>query len=196
MKLPGIFTTAVVSTFFAVSVHAAPTLTLRTGATSVALEPALVTALTTLGVTPDAIKPSVIRRGVIKFPIPEGRLDQANLKGEILHLGGLRLSTATKVVELTQYVIDTTGATPVLTGLVIVDGSVVGRLPLYNLSVPAVTLPLPAVRRVRLSGVELTLHPQAATALNGAFGVTAFAGGFKIGTGTVTASTRQSSRVR
>jgi hypothetical protein len=77
-----------------------------------------------------------------------------------------------------------------LTGLVIANGSVVGRIRLFDIALPAgITLPLqPAANRFfDLAGARLTLSGGAATALNGVFGVTAFTAGFPIGTGRVSA---------
>jgi hypothetical protein len=86
--------------------------------------------------------------------------------------------------------IDLTSATPGLTGLVIANGAVVGRIRLFDIALPAgITLPLRpmAGRFFDLDGARLTLNSGAATALNGVFGINAFAGGFPIGTARVSA---------
>jgi hypothetical protein len=85
--------------------------------------------------------------------------------------------------------IELTG-TPGLTGLVVANGTVVGRIRLFDIALPAgITLPLRPVanRFFDLDGARLTLNSGAATALNGVFGITAFAGGFPIGVGRVSA---------
>lgn len=157
------------------------------GKTAVQLSPVFTGALTSLNVTPRAIGRAQIVNGSAQFPIIEGTLDVATARGEVVHQGGLSLSAGTTRVELKNFVIDTTGTTPVLTGLVVANNSVVGRIPLFNLQLPPdFQTPLPifrtfANRILVLSNVNVTLTQQAATALNGAFNVTAFAEGIPIG---------------
>lgn len=170
-------------------VKAAPTVVFDGSRTSVALSGELVSALTTLKVAPSPVFPAILRQGIAAFPITSGELDLANAKAEVLHSGGLRLSTADTSVELTQFIIDTTSPSgAVLTGLVKVGGNVVGRLPLFSVALPAVQLPLPAVRRLVLSNVGLTLTGTAAQALNASFGVSAFSAGIPVGTATLSAN--------
>jgi len=165
-----------------------PTAVFYGSRTSVELSTELVSALTSLKVTPSAVFPGFLRQGVATFPISIGELDFANAKGEVLHFGGLRLATSTTQVELTQFAIDTTGASgAVLTGLVKVNRNVVGRLPLFSVTLPAVSLPLPPSRSLVLSGVALRLTDTAAQALNASFDVKAFAAGIPIGTARVVA---------
>lgn len=119
----------------------------------------------------------------MRYPIPTGALDLADLRGDIFHAGGLSLSAGSTVVELRSFIIDTTGE-PVLTGLVSVNGDVVGRVPLFDLA----TTQAPEIvgrRGILLDGVEVTLTDTAAGALNGIFGVTAFEEGLPIGVATV-----------
>jgi hypothetical protein len=85
---------------------------------------------------------------------------------------------------LTDFIIDTAGAAPVLTGIATANGSIVGRIPLFNLALPALTLPLalpPGPEILLIEGNRMTLTQEAATALNGVFGTTAFAAGFDVG---------------
>lgn len=164
------------------------TFTFLTGNTRVDLSPVFVGALTSLNVTPRALGRSELFNGTAFFPIIEGTIDALNAKGEIAHSGGLSLTAGGTRVELRNFVIDTTGGTPVLTGLVVANRSVVGRIPLFDLQLPtSFQLPLRAIggRIVLIPNVGVTLTQTAATALNGAFGVTAFTAGFNIGTATV-----------
>jgi hypothetical protein len=167
---------------------ASPTVIFDGSRTTVVLSNELVSALTTLRVTPSGVFPGLLRQGIAAFPIAKGELDLANAKAEVLHSGGLRLSTTDTSVELTQFIIDTTSsAGAVLTGLVKVGGNIVGRIPLFAVTLPTLRLPLPAVRRLVISNVGLTLTSTAAQALNAAFGVTAFSAGIPVGTATLTA---------
>ena len=165
----------------------APSILLVDGKTSVVLSNEFIGALGTLQVTPGAIGAGTLRSGVASFPVTGGALDLANAKGEINHSGGLSLSAGTTRVQLLSFNIDTTGTTPVLTGLVTVNGDVVGRLPLFTLTLPTLTLPLQpgAFGTLFVPGVQVRLSGEAATALNSIFRVTAFTEGFNIGTASV-----------
>jgi hypothetical protein len=185
-----ILSTALVT---ATHVYAAPTVRLSGNVTEVALSQDLVGALTGLGVKPSAVGYSALIGTHAYFPISSGAIDAANAKGEIVHLGGLRLTAGDTRVELSDFIIDTVG-TPRLTGLVTANGDVVARIPLFNLDLPKLTLPLmPTGRRLVVPGVAVTLTQEAATALNGVFNINAFQPGFSIGTAKVSARIRSSS---
>lgn len=172
---------------------AAPTVLIAEGRTSVTLSGDFIGALSALQVSAGAVGAGSLRSGVASFPITGGALDLANAKAEINHSGGLSLSAGTTRVQLLSFNIDTTGTTPVLTGLVTVNGDVVGRLPLFNLTLPTLTLPLQpaAFGTIFIPGVQVRLSREAAGALNSIFGVTAFTEGFNIGTAAVQAVSAQ-----
>lgn len=165
----------------AASAIAAPTKQLEGGSTSVLLDPAFVSALGSLGVSPSAIAPGFLwpRAGLVGFPIPSGVIDLESYKGEILHMGGLALSAGETRVDLYHFVIDTTNE-PVLTCLAAVNGDVVGRIPCFDLELTE------APERIRfgtlaITGVEVTLNDAAATTLNSVFQIEALKGGIRIG---------------
>jgi hypothetical protein len=160
-----------------------PTVQVGGGRTRVVLSDELLGALTALAVTPERIRPGKLKNGFVEYPIPTGALDLADLRGDIFHAGGLALSAGETTVELRSFVIDTT-ATPVLTGLVSVNGDLVGRVPLFELELTQA----PEVRGRRgilLENVEVTLTDAAADALNDIFGVSAFVEGLPIGVASV-----------
>lgn len=173
-----------------------PSVNLGSGQTRVFLSNDFVGALGALNLSAGSVGNGVLSSGVAAFPIVGGVLDLQNAKGEINHSGGLFLATRTTRVELSSFNIDTTGATPVLTGLVTANGDLVGRVPLFRLELPALTLPLQpqAFGTVFVPNVKVTLSPEAAAALNSIFGVTAFTAGFNIGTAQVYALTTHTSR--
>jgi hypothetical protein len=91
---------------------------------------------------------------------------------------------------LLNFTIDTMGNIPLLTGLVVANGAVVGRIPLFSLRLPSgFTPPIRPASGifVELGNTAVELSADAATALNGVFGVSAFRQGFGIGTATVRA---------
>jgi hypothetical protein len=173
-----------------------PSVNLGGGQTKVLLSNDFLGALGALNLSAGSIGNGTLFSGVAAFPIVGGVLDLQNAKGEINHSGGLFLATRTTRVELSSFNIDTTGATPVLTGLVTVNGDLIGRVPLFRLELPALTLPLQpqAFGTVFVPNVKVTLSPEAALALNGVFSVTAFTSGFNIGIAQVYALSTHTSR--
>jgi hypothetical protein len=153
------------------------------GSTTLTLSSDFAGALSTLEIGAEAASPGRLRRGQAVFPITTGTLDASTLRGEISHAGGLILSRNATRVTLESFVIDTTGAGGiVLTGLVSANGTVVGRIPLFDLTLAG---GLVDVTVVRLDGVSVILRPEAAAALNAAFSTNAFVPGFDIGTASV-----------
>jgi hypothetical protein len=176
--------------------HAAPTETTRTGATAVTLAPAFLGALQSLAVTPAAIAPSKLvanAKGVRAwFVISTGAVDLATatpggtLKAEISHEGGLSLSKGNTRVELSSFAIEIDAMGSLLTGLAVVNDSLAGRIPLFDLDLSKAGLGLNG-NILRVDDVAATLNEDAAKILNAIFGVTAFQKGLPIGTADVRA---------
>jgi hypothetical protein len=173
--------------FIAAPLSAAPTVNTLGGDTRVTLSSTFLGALDSLGVSASPSFPGSIRSGVARFPIPTGEIDAETFKGEIVHNGGLNLRAGALTVNISSFVIDTTGSAPVLTGLVKANDSLVGRIPLFDLALGSA----PQVQSfgrygaLRIRDVNVTLNAEAAAALNSAFGVTAFTAGIPIGTARV-----------
>lgn len=167
---------------------ASPTAQINGGYTLVEFLPEFVGALTTLGIAPSKNLPGTLYQRIGFFPIVGGRIDAATARGEIPHSGGLKLTKGATQVILTDFIIDTAGTAPRLTGIVTANGSIVGRIPLFNLALPAISLPLtlpPGPEILLVEGSRMSLTQDAATALNGVFGTTAFVPGFEIGIASV-----------
>ncbi len=165
----------------------AQTVATVSGQTSVALSSTFLNALKSLGVTPGVLNPTTISsKAVATFPITGGALDAKSAAGQITHSGGLTLTAGKTEVAIENFIIDTTGSTPVLTGIASVNGSVAGALPLFDLALPK-GLKIKVVDGifVNLPGVGVTLSSDAAATLNKVFGVSAFQAGLDIGTATV-----------
>jgi hypothetical protein len=167
---------------------AAPTAQIYSGYTLVELLPGFVDALTSLQIAPSKDLPATLYQRIAYFPITGGRLDAANAKGEVPHSGGLKLTRGATQVIISDFIIDTASGAPKLTGIVTANGSIVGRIPLFNLQLPALTLPLtlpPGPEVLLIEGSKVTLTQEAAAALNGVFATNAFVGGFNVGIASV-----------
>ncbi len=180
------------------SLSAKPTYELVPGAsqTSVVLAGSFVSALASLGVTPGGLEAGnlAVSGGVATatFQIPSARIDTSNLRLQIVHTGGLSLRAGSTFVTLSDFIIENFAAGPRLTGLVKVNENVIGRVPLFTLTLSGA----PEVKSYDATAdagtagtisikARLTLTDDAAKALNGIFGVSAFAKDFVIGEGTV-----------
>lgn len=167
---------------------AAPTETTRAGLTTVQLSSEFLGALKSLKLTPASIAPGklVSRHGGVRaaFPITTGAVDLGTVKAEIAHAGGLALSAGATRVELSSFLIDLAGNRPVLTGLVVANDSLLGRVPLFDLALGRNSIG-GNDDYFKVDGVSVTLSEEAAGALNGLFSVSAFTAGFPIGTASV-----------
>ena len=189
MRLKAVFPSILATVAFTVMAAGLPaqqTKTLFTGRTSVKLSSTFTGALSSLGVSVGRVFPTEIEYGTANFPVTGGAIDLDTASGNILHSGGLTLKAGDTKVTLQSFIIDTTSS-PMITGLVSVDGKLLGRLPLFDLALPSgITLPLKLHdNRILLRGVVVTLDSAAAEALNSVFHVSAFQGGFNIGTAKV-----------
>ena len=183
--LPSVFV-SIALTVLAAGLPAQQTKTIFTGRTSVKLSSTFTTALSTLDVSVGRVFPSEMWNGSVVFPVTGGAIDLVTASGNVLHSGGLTLKAGETKVTLQSFIIDTTGK-PMITGLVSVNGKLLGRIPLFDLALPAgFSLPLHLnENRLVLKGVGLTLDAQAAGALDAVFHVDAFTAGLPIGTAQV-----------
>jgi hypothetical protein len=166
---------------------AAPTASIGGGATTIRLTVPFTTTLSSLNIAVNKVEESVTRNGAIVSPIIEGVIDRANARGEVEHSGGIRLGRSPVFVRLTNFIIDTTGPTPIVTGQVIVNNSVLSRQPLFDVTLPALTLPISTTRRsLSIRSITLSLRSEAADLLNSAFSTSSFAAGLSVGRASTT----------
>jgi hypothetical protein len=158
--------------------------TIDSGVTAVKLSSEFTGALSTLKVAVGTVPGTHVADGYASFPIIGGAIDLQTASGNILHSGGLTLTAGSTEVRLQSFTIDTTGSTPVITGLVVANNKLVGRVTLFDLAFPAgFSTPIKAddLFQLVLLNVNVTLSSEAATALNGVFQVSAFKEGLPIG---------------
>jgi hypothetical protein len=171
--------------------QAAPTLTTESGRTSVKLDRGFLAALQSLSVRPGIIEPGrlVNRHGntFAIFGITTGVVDLKPLKAEIAHEGGLTLTAGATRVELSSFLIDLTGSRPVLSGLVVVNDTLVGRLPLFDLNLGSAKIEN-LHDYLRVGDVGASLSAEAASALNSVFKINALKAGLPIGVAKVRTS--------
>lgn len=124
---------------------AAPLDLVKGGKTYVRLSEALLDELDMGWVELEAIDGAKASRdgSRLRFKIEDGTIDiqDTDVIGEIFHDGGLRLTGQNgSQLTLLSFIIDTLGATPVITALVSVDGELIDRLPVFELVVTEDTM--------------------------------------------------------
>jgi hypothetical protein len=186
----------------AASVRAA-TYDIPSGQTTLYFSPQFFNLIPALGADVTKIKPAKLKGNLNKqnlraiFPIITGALDPdpPGNKAQIIHEGGLTLATGNITVQFTAFsidfdlstVVDAIGAdNRVLTALVVANGNLLGRLPVFNVSIDSITGSVNG-STVKFNNVGVTMTQQGATALNGIFnlpgpGGATFYEGFPIGT--------------
>jgi hypothetical protein len=169
--------------------YAQKTVTAVSGTTNVTLDSSFLSALSSLGVAPGVVQPTMLNGATVNFPITGGAVDLDTGIGQLTHSGGLTLTAGSTVATLQTFIIDSTGPMPVVTGLVVVNGKMAGRLPLFDLHAPPGTMaPLHLMDgMLNLNGFWITLDPMGAAALNHVFHITALKGGMQVGTVQVSA---------
>ena len=174
----GVFTAALAAgaAIAAPSAFAA-TVPVASGTTDLHLNAGTALALTDAGLSVAPIGPAKATGLRVAFPITGGAIDPATAAGRVTHSGGLAFSSHGTTVRLTNFIVNTAGAKPVLTAAV---GS--ARIPLANID-----LAKAAILRRGPGGIgtwvvraQANLTPAAAGALNAAFG-TDLPGGVNIG---------------
>lgn len=175
----------------ALSAPAAQSATERSAATRVTggqtllkLDSGTATALTDAGVSVRATGSATGPAGssVFAFPIVGGKVDTDQLSGRIVHSGGLAFKAGGTRVVVKNFVINLNSGR--LTAEVAGAGV---RIPLLKIGDVGGVNAAPGVLVLR--GVETTLTPTAAGALNQAFDTNLFEGGLPIGKATVIART-------
>jgi hypothetical protein len=153
------------------------------GRTTVTLTKGFIDTLANLNIVPTAAVTSQLYDGAIDFPITSGAISLKTAAGQILHSGGINLTDGNRAVRLDSFVFNLLSDKPFVTALVAVDGTFVGRIKLFDITLPTtLTRPIaPKSGDFFLSGVKLTLDEEAATALNGAFATKNFKTGADAG---------------
>jgi hypothetical protein len=166
------------------------TQTVSNGTTTLTFATGLVSAINGAGISLGTVSPSQFHsnNSYVTFPEIGGAIDLDTGGAQIIHSGGLTVTAGATKVVLQSFIIDTTTGTPVVTGLVSVNGTLLGRLPIFDLSLSsAITLPLTTNRfgQFTISGVSVTLDSAIAGLLNSTLGNPGLTGGLPIGTATI-----------
>lgn len=146
--------------------------------TSVALNPATSQLLKENVITVTAVGPATYSKTLV-LPVSGGQIAVATLAGTIDHNGGIKLSHGEKSVEVTTFIVDT--STKQVTALIGEQ-----RMPVFAINTSSEKRKSETGGTIVDSGLKLTLTEQAASALNGALGVSAFKAGQVFGTATIT----------
>lgn len=202
MKLIRTLFVAAVASTLAISAQAAKpepqstgTVDVKTGQTAIRLDSTFAGALQAGEIAVAKIIPGkvVTGKGELRFPITGGAIDLETLNTEISHSGGVNFSKGEVSVSIVDLVIsipaEGSEASAVVTGIVVVDGSSLGRVELFGIDA-TLTAPLevPNNKKIVVKDVDLTLTQTGADALNAAFEVDVFTSSTVVGSATVSAT--------
>lgn len=148
------------------------------GSTTLTLDPGAASALTSLGVSVTPVAPATAGPAGIAFPVTGlgGSIYPLSLK--VNHSGGLTFAAGATSLSLTNYTIQL-GKKPQL-----IASAGAARVPLLDLNLSKSRIGFNS-RSLTLGPVKATLTTEAAAALNGTFGVTAFSKGLVLGNANV-----------
>jgi hypothetical protein len=151
------------------------------GATTLALDPGAAATLQSLGVAVAPLAPAFANAdGTFALPITRGKVNAKTLAGSVDHRGGLVFSRDATALPVKDVIVYTSGVPRLTADL----GA--GRLEFLALDVANVVETSAGLTET-LAGVVVRLTPDGATALNQAFGTTAFGAGQVLGTMTLSA---------
>lgn len=170
-------------------VHAAPRssasyVVLKGGATTLSIDAGTAKVLTDNGISVAPASEARVKSTGIAFPIQGGLLNAKTLAGKVTHSGGLTFSAGGKDLTIRDFTINTAKKT--LSAYVDQAGA---RIPVLDLNLAKAKVKVTA-KHLTVSNVRAKLTSGAAAALNSYYGTSLFQGGLKIGTATISASSK------
>lgn len=180
---------AAVVTLTLLPANAQRTVTAYTGITRITISSQFSNALSALSVSVGQVNPSMISGSTVDLLLVNGVIDLDTGLGNLVHSGGITFQGGSTTVRLQSFIVDTTGKTPMLSAIIVVDNKVWGRYPLFDLTLfSGTTIPLKVKgNTLAMRGVKITLDPAASAMLNKVYAVSQFTSGFDIGTADITA---------
>jgi hypothetical protein len=167
---------------------ATKTYKVKSGTTTLTLDPAAVTNLTSMGITMTGLAPATTSGSVLKFPLKSGSAFKAKgskvVSGSLVHTGALQMTQGAIVVSLTKPTVEF-GSAPVLTGSLSGLAAPIGSLSFSGAKTRV------SKTGLKISGVTMKLTKLAADAMNATFSVTGFHENDPVGTATITAKLKK-----
>jgi len=159
---------ALAFTCFPASALRAQSLSVQGGYISLVHDSTFTTPLRTYGINITGSANSLaVDKYVPFFNITGGLLDGATGAGEIQTEGGFSYSNNSRAIEVRRFTLDTTGAAPLVSGLVFIDGLPMGRMPLYIIyNIENLAGPLTAGPFLNRNNLYLVLSASFRNALN------------------------------
>jgi len=127
-------------------------------------------------------------KGTRGFRVYGGEVDTNSGEGEFQSVGDLQLTNGTMTVILRHMTLDTTGAVPVITAEVLVNGSITGRVPVFTLVVDDLFSTPPAGTTFSTPTVAMAVSDSFVTLFNSIFNAKVMFLGLGAGTASVTAT--------
>lgn len=167
--------------------HAQSNTAIGAGVTTLRFAPSFESTVATTGLSLRAVGESSVLDGLFLFPVVEGAIDIDSGRGEIIHGGGFKLVAQNIDVTFINLIMDTTGATPFVTGELVVNNAMILRIPVFEAQLPPLTLPLD-IRRgtIDIPTTMFSLRPETVEILNRIIASPTFTSGQPVGTSEIT----------
>ena len=128
-------------------------------------------------------------KGARGFRVYGGEVDTNTGEGEFETVGDLQFTNGTTIVMLRHMTLDTSGAVPIVTAEVLVNGAITGRVPVFTLVVNDL-FPVPPTSGIFTTPtVAMAVNDSFVTLFNSLFGSNSLWLGIGAGTVSVTATT-------
>lgn len=157
---------------------------LKGGKTTLSLDPGTAKVLADNGISVAPTSEARVTSAGIAFPIQGGLLNAKTLAGKVTHSGGLTFSAGGKDLTIRDFTINTAKTT--LTAYVDQVGA---RVAVLDLNLKAAKVQV-TKKHLTVANVKAKLTSAAAGALNSYYNTSLFTGGLKVGTATVSASSK------
>lgn len=147
--------------------------TIAYGRTTVNLSSAFQQTIASMGATLTDLNSAPATNGSTVFPIATGVIDLQTGVGELISKGGYLITAGGTVIKIQDFIVDlSTPTSPVVTGVFVVNGTVMPREPVFQLQLPSgFSLPLTPQNGVEVAtGFTATFAPAAASTINTVFG--------------------------
>ncbi len=166
----------------------------NTGELDISIDQTFASAMLSQGIvasfhgTADKVPPNS-PKGARGFRVYGGEVDTNTGEGEFETVGDLQFTNGATTIMLRHMTLDTTGAVPVVTAEVLVNGAITGRFPAFTLVVNDLFPVPPAGTTISTPTVAMAVNDTFVTLFNSIFGTKSLWLGISAGTVSVTATT-------
>ncbi len=152
--------------------HAQTSMAIVSGHANVTLTPAVLQQFTGAGVAVTNLSGQALQNGLNSLPALEGAIDLSTSYNEVVYGGGFEFKSGTAVIQVRNLTLDLMGPSAIFYGIVIENGTFVGREAIMSIVATggAPSLPIvPVNGTISHNGLMLSFQPAFAGLIDAAF---------------------------